>query len=202
MIRRLSHDILLKQGLKTDETGNKSIRSSFFGVDAPFSEVGYSNKWKPGPDGFDSIHSKDIEYGVQFNLIINKKEHIMKTYHTYISSDELFKGPNTESGIMGKHEDCAWNSIENCKDVLLTGLKERVGLLIDALIAERQKCNNVSRIEAIFSLYSDGSLETDDVLRAADFDFYDFRKYLNDHKIPYRYEDGFIDNIEGFEELL
>lgn len=132
---------------------------------------------------------KEININYYYNIYINKP----------LGEKEF---PNIGGELMDEERDKTWELVKNCQDLLAKNTRERLETVLNALVEERMKRLSVDKLKAIFSLYSEGLLETDDVLRLGNIDFYQFREYLNDHNIPYRYEDNYNESLDDYKDLL
>lgn len=129
----------------------------------------------------------------------------LNTYTTYSvgipsNSYPLYGGdimPNKNND----HIDSTLDFFKSFEGNLISDLHSKIVTLKEALISERQKLGK-KKIDAIFSLYSEGLFEVDDVLSLGKIDFYEFRDYLNKNNIPFRYEKDYCDKIEEFGDLL
>lgn len=143
-----------------------------------------------------NIPDRKIVLEIKHNTTINHT-----SYSNYITP---LKVPDSGGGTMveDNDQDNTWELIKSCDTFLTENIRDRLSSVLEALVSERMQRLGGDKLSALFSLYKEGILETDDVLRFGDIDLYQFREYLNTHNIPYRYEEGYIECLDDFKDLL
>ncbi len=185
---------IIFKGFNNEGMGNKHTKDTSFNWDFKTDMEDYDSRWQVGlPNTIMEITQVDLSMG--------NDKHIRGAHYRIIRNEKLQDNSLIRGGEMEK-QSRTWDVIKNSEGAILKESQKRIEFLIDTLITERQMRDGVGKRDAIFSLYSNGLLETNDVLRVANMDFFDFREYLNEHKIPFRYESDFDDGIGGFGELL
>lgn len=191
------HRKSLSDGSETDILDNIHVENTRMELD--YGRLG--QRWAV----FDGEAQLSTPSSEKVNFVFNiANNNTTVNYQSYISSK-----PSSEPDVLGiggetmaESQDKTWEIFKNC-DVFLSGeIQGRLSTVLEALVSERQQRLGGDNLSALFSLYSEGKLETSDVLRIGNVDLYQFREYLNAHNIPYRYEEDYSECLDDYKDLL